>query len=161
MGGMTGMWLGANASQRLNWVVICSASAKFGSLETWSTRIETVRRQGMKPVAAATIERWFTSVFRAKNPSTAANIQKIVESVDPKATSLAAPLFAISIFASNSAKSALPRLSSLERTIPLPLPPTAAFWRTIFPERAMSNSTPRISRTWKMPIASRKKSAAS
>ena len=84
MGGMTGMWLGANASQQLNRIVICSASAKFGSVETWSTRIETVRRQGMKPVAAATIERWFTSAFRAKNPSTAANIQKIVESVDPE-----------------------------------------------------------------------------
>ncbi len=84
MGGMTGMWLGANAPQRLNRVVICSASARFGSLETWTTRIETVRKQGMKPVAAATIERWFTSAFRAKNPSTAAKIQKIVESVNPE-----------------------------------------------------------------------------
>src|SRR5215831_17046326 len=45
MGGMTGMWLAANAPQRLNRVVICSASAKFGTPETWSTRIETVRKQ--------------------------------------------------------------------------------------------------------------------
>ena len=84
MGGMTGMWLGANAPQRLNRVVICSASAKFGSLETWSTRIETVRKQGMKPVAAAAIERWFTSAFRARNPSAAANTQKMVESANPE-----------------------------------------------------------------------------
>jgi 3-oxoadipate enol-lactonase len=84
MGGMTGMWFAATAPERLNRVVISSASAKFGSLETWSTRIETVRKQGMKPVAAATIERWFTSAFRAKNPSTAAKIQKMVESVDPE-----------------------------------------------------------------------------
>jgi len=81
---MTGMWLGANAPQRLNRVVICSASAKFGSLETWSTRIETVRKQGMKPVAAAAIERWFTSAFRARNPSAAANTQKMVESANPE-----------------------------------------------------------------------------
>jgi len=84
MGGMTGMWLAANAPQRLNRVVICSASAKFGTPETWSTRIETVRKQGMKPVAVATIERWFTPTFRAKNPSNAANIRKMVESVNPE-----------------------------------------------------------------------------
>jgi 3-oxoadipate enol-lactonase len=84
MGGMTGMWLAANAPQRLNKVVISSASAKFGTPETWTTRIETVRKQGMKPVAAATIERWFTSAFRAKNPANAANIRKMVESVNPE-----------------------------------------------------------------------------
>lgn len=84
MGGMTGLWLAANAHQRLNKVVICSASAKFGSLETWSTRIETVRKQGMKPAAAATVERWFTSAFRAKNPSATADIQKMVEAVNPE-----------------------------------------------------------------------------
>jgi 3-oxoadipate enol-lactonase len=84
MGGMTGMWLAANAPERLNKVVICSASAKFGTPEAWSARIEMVREQGMKPVAAAAIERWFTSAFRAKNPSNAANIRKMVESVDPE-----------------------------------------------------------------------------
>lgn len=84
MGGMTGMWLAANAPQRLNKLVISSASAKFGTPETWSTRIETVRKQGMKPVAAATIERWFTSAFRARNPLHTANIRKMVESVNPE-----------------------------------------------------------------------------
>ena len=82
MGGMTGMWLAANTPERLNKVVISSASAKFGSPETWSTRIETVRKQGMKPVAAATIERWFSSAVRAINPAHAANIRTLVESVD-------------------------------------------------------------------------------
>ena len=84
MGGMTGMWLAANARERLNKVVICSASAKFGTPETWSTRIETVRKQGMMPVAAATIERWFSPAFRAQNPSKAADIRKMVESVNPE-----------------------------------------------------------------------------
>jgi pimeloyl-ACP methyl ester carboxylesterase len=50
----------------------------------WNTRIDTVRKQGMRLVAAATSERWFTSAFRAKNPSTATKIQEIVESVNPE-----------------------------------------------------------------------------
>jgi 3-oxoadipate enol-lactonase len=83
MGGMTGMWLAANAPQRLSKLVICSAAGKFGTPEMWNARIETVRKNGMKPVAAATMERWFTLAFRAKNPSVIAKIQKMVESVHP------------------------------------------------------------------------------
>jgi 3-oxoadipate enol-lactonase len=84
MGGMIGMWLAANAPERLSKLVLASTAAKIGTPEMWNTRIDTVRKQGMKPVAAATIERWFTSAFRATNPFTAANIQKIVESVNPE-----------------------------------------------------------------------------
>jgi len=80
MGGMTGMWLAANAPQRLNRLIISSAAAKFGTLEMWNKRIDTIRKQGMKPVAAATIERWFTPAFRAKSSSTVANIHRILES---------------------------------------------------------------------------------
>jgi 3-oxoadipate enol-lactonase len=50
----------------------------------WNARIDTVRKNGMKPVAAATTERWFTPALRAKNPSAVANIQKMVESVNPE-----------------------------------------------------------------------------
>jgi 3-oxoadipate enol-lactonase len=50
----------------------------------WNARIETVRRQGMKPISAATMERWFTPEFRAKNPSTVARIHRMVEGIDPE-----------------------------------------------------------------------------
>ena len=82
MGGMTGMWLAAYAPQRLSKLIISSAAAKFGTPEMWNTRIDTVRKQGMKPVAAATMERWFTLSFRAKNPSTVAAIHRILESTN-------------------------------------------------------------------------------
>ena len=84
MGGMTGMVLAASAPQRLHKLVICSAAAKFGTPEMWNTRIDAIRTNGMKPVAAATMERWFTPVFRATNPSVVANIQQIVESINPE-----------------------------------------------------------------------------
>jgi 3-oxoadipate enol-lactonase len=84
MGGMIGMWLALNAPQRLNKLALCSTGAKIGTSEMWNARIEAVRKQGMKPVATAAVERWFTAAFRVKNPGTVAGIQKMVEAVNPE-----------------------------------------------------------------------------
>lgn len=82
MGGMTGMWLAAYHPKRLSKLIISSAAAKFGTLEMWNKRIDAIRKQGMKPTAAAAIERWFTPAFRTKNPSTVGNIRRILESAN-------------------------------------------------------------------------------
>lgn len=84
MGGMTGMWLAANAPQRLRKLIVSSAAAKFGNREAWNTRIDTVRKNGMKPAAAAAIERWFTPAFRAQNPQAVGKIQKVLEAMNPE-----------------------------------------------------------------------------
>ena len=84
MGGQIGMWLAANAPQRLNKVILCSTAAKIGTPEMWNARIATVLKEGMKNVAAAAIERWFTAAFRAKSPSVITEIQKTLESTDPE-----------------------------------------------------------------------------
>jgi 3-oxoadipate enol-lactonase len=84
MGGMIGMWLAANAAKRVNKLALASTAAKIGTPETWNTRIDSVRRNGMKPAAAAAIERWFTPAFRAKNPSAVGNIQRILEATNPE-----------------------------------------------------------------------------
>lgn len=84
MGGQIGMWLAANAPQRLNKVVLCSTAAKIGTPEMWNARIATVRKEGMLKVAVAAVQRWFTPDFRAKNLSAIANIQKILETTSPE-----------------------------------------------------------------------------
>jgi len=84
MGGQIGMWLAANAPQRLNKVVLCSTAAKIGTREMWDARIATVLKEGMKEVAAAAIERWCTTAFRAKNPSVVGKIQKTLEATSPE-----------------------------------------------------------------------------
>jgi 3-oxoadipate enol-lactonase len=68
MGGMIGMWLGIHAPTRLHRLVLCNTAARIGTKEMWNARIATVRRDGMKSVAAAVIERWFTPEFRASFP---------------------------------------------------------------------------------------------
>ncbi len=84
MGGMIGMWLAANAPNRLDKLVLCNTAAKIGTAETWNTRIETVRKDGMKQVAAAAMERWFSSAFRGRATATVANTQKILEQTSPE-----------------------------------------------------------------------------
>ena len=84
MGGQIGMWIAANAPRRMNKVVLCSTAAKIGTPEMWDARIATVRKEGMKNVAAAAIERWFTAAFRAKNPSVVGRIHKVLEATSPE-----------------------------------------------------------------------------
>ena len=83
MGGMIGMWLGARAPGRLNHLVLCNTGAKIGTTEAWNARIEAVRKNGMKSVASAVVERWFMPAFRQKAPATIANTLKMLEGTNP------------------------------------------------------------------------------
>ncbi len=84
MGGMIGMWLGANAPNRLHKLSLCSTAAKISTAEMWNARIETVRKSGMKSIAPGVMERWFTPGFRAKHEATVATCQKMVEVTNPE-----------------------------------------------------------------------------
>jgi 3-oxoadipate enol-lactonase len=84
MGGMIGMWLGANAQQRLHKLILCNTGARIGNPEGWNTRIETVRNSGMKSVSSAVLERWFTPAFRAQSPATISNTRIMLEAVNPE-----------------------------------------------------------------------------
>jgi 3-oxoadipate enol-lactonase len=82
IGGQTGMWLGLNAADRLNKLILCNTAAKIGTPEMWNPRMEAVRKGGTKAVSAAVIERWFTAGFRAKEPNEITKIQRVLESAD-------------------------------------------------------------------------------
>lgn len=84
MGGMIGMWLGANAKQKLHKLVLCNTGARIGNADGWNTRIEMVRNSGMKSVSSAVLERWFTPSFRAKAPDTISNTRTMLEAVNPE-----------------------------------------------------------------------------
>jgi 3-oxoadipate enol-lactonase len=80
VGGMTGMWLVANAPQRLDKLVLCNTSPKIGTAESWNARIQAVREGGTKSVAQIVVERWFTSDFRAKNSAIVEKTKSMIES---------------------------------------------------------------------------------
>jgi 3-oxoadipate enol-lactonase len=84
VGGMIGIWLGIHAPSRLHRLVLCNTAARIGTKEMWNARIATVRKSGMKSVAAAVIERWFTPEFRASCWEKVAWTQQMIENSPPE-----------------------------------------------------------------------------
>jgi 3-oxoadipate enol-lactonase len=80
MGGVTSMWLGIHAPERLHKLVLCSTAAKIGNADTWNARIAALRKGGAKSISAGTMERWFTARFRERQPQTVERIRQMVES---------------------------------------------------------------------------------
>lgn len=83
MGGMIGMWIGVHAPERLRKLVLCNTAPKIGTAETWNARIDAVRKSGMKAVASAVIDRWFSPGFRTKDPETVAKFREMLERANP------------------------------------------------------------------------------
>jgi 3-oxoadipate enol-lactonase len=84
MGGMTAMWLALNTPGRLEKVVFSNTAVKIGTAETWQTRIDAVQTGGMAAIAGSTMERWFSTNFREKQPGTVARIQQMVAAASPE-----------------------------------------------------------------------------
>ena len=84
MGGVVGMWLGANAPERIDRLVLACTAARFAPRERWEERIATVRREGMAPVADASMERWFSSRFREERPEIVARFREMVAASSPE-----------------------------------------------------------------------------
>lgn len=68
MGGMVAQWLGLYAADRISRLVLANTAAKIGTFESWNTRIEFVRSQGIEAVIPAILERWYTPEFSALTP---------------------------------------------------------------------------------------------
>lgn len=68
LGGAVGMWLGANAPERVDHLVLAGTSAYFGPPERWVERAALVRAEGTEPIADATMGRWFTAAFGGNGP---------------------------------------------------------------------------------------------
>jgi 3-oxoadipate enol-lactonase len=84
IGGMIGMSLALTVPERLRKLVLCSTAPKIGTQESWNTRIETVRKQGMKEIARTTPARWFTQSFQSKAPEVVLAIMSALDSTSPE-----------------------------------------------------------------------------
>ena len=74
MGGLIGQWLGINAPERFQKIILANTAAKIGTAESWNTRIDLVKTNGLNVLLKGTAERWFTPDFRERNPETVAAI---------------------------------------------------------------------------------------
>jgi len=84
IGGMVGMWLGTNAPQRIDKLILSNTACYMPARDLWDERIKTAREQGMAPLVEATLERWFTKQFREREPETMARMRAMVLSTPPE-----------------------------------------------------------------------------
>jgi 3-oxoadipate enol-lactonase len=68
LGGLTGMWLGANQGDRLAGLVLANTAANFPPASMWQDRAAAVRANGMNSLVPVTLDRWFTKAFRERTP---------------------------------------------------------------------------------------------
>jgi 3-oxoadipate enol-lactonase len=69
LGAMVGMWLGANAAERVDRLVLLCTAAYMPPASMWQERASAVRRAGsVEPLADATLQRWLTPEFNAGHP---------------------------------------------------------------------------------------------
>lgn len=79
MGGMEGMWLGANAPDRIEKLILSNTSTYYADKTPWHTRIDTVTKGGsVKAVADAVINAWLTQNFQKNNPDETARMKEMM-----------------------------------------------------------------------------------
>jgi 3-oxoadipate enol-lactonase len=71
MGGLTGLWLGIHAGERLDRLVIANSAARIGTAAGWQERAAQVTSHGMDAVADGAAARWFTPGFAHSAPEVA------------------------------------------------------------------------------------------
>ena len=84
VGGMTGMWLAAEAPERIERLVLLCTSALLGPKSVWDERIATATGRGMAALVDGVIERWFTPAFRAENPKVVEKMARTLRETDPR-----------------------------------------------------------------------------
>jgi 3-oxoadipate enol-lactonase len=80
LGGMTGMWAGINAPDRVASLTLCCTSAKLGPPQMWADRARLVREQGTGVVAEPGVGRWLTPAYADAHPDDVAFLREMIAS---------------------------------------------------------------------------------
>lgn len=84
MGGLTGLWLGTHAPQRLQKLVVANSAARIGEARAWQTRADSVRHGGMGELAASAAERWFSPAFRVAQQAEVERLSNQLRQTSPE-----------------------------------------------------------------------------
>jgi 3-oxoadipate enol-lactonase len=83
IGGMTALWAAIHAPKKVRRVILANTAAQIGDNAMWNERIRSVRAGGMRPLADATMLRWFTEGFRTTHPEVIARFRDTIERTTP------------------------------------------------------------------------------
>jgi 3-oxoadipate enol-lactonase len=86
LGGMVGMWLAANAPDRIERLALCCTSAFLQPAQLWRDRAAAVRSAGLASISQQVVGRWFTPGYQAAHPGTVAGfVTALEQDVAPEA----------------------------------------------------------------------------
>jgi 3-oxoadipate enol-lactonase len=78
LGGMVGMWMGINAPERVDRLVLLCTSAMLSQDHDWDERARLVREGGTEAVADAVAARWFTPEFVEREPELTTRMKQMI-----------------------------------------------------------------------------------
>ena len=84
LGGMVGMWLGANASYYLKRAVLANTSPLIGPRDIWNQRIAAIQADGMGAFAKVGVTRWLTPGFAAAHPEISDKLAAMIAATPPE-----------------------------------------------------------------------------
>jgi 3-oxoadipate enol-lactonase len=84
MGGMVGQWLGANAPERVEKLVLSNTNFHYPDKAMWHDRIKLTEEKGLEHIVDANMQRWFTEGFRERAPETIARMTEMFVATDLK-----------------------------------------------------------------------------
>lgn len=85
LGGMTGIWLAANAPERITSLAVCCAAlTPMPDARSWHDRAALVRAEGMAALAGLVVPRWFTPRFVASEPEQVETVVTMLEGTNPE-----------------------------------------------------------------------------
>ena len=82
MGGMIGQTFALKYPGVFNSLALCDTSSRYPAeaAGAWVERIKTVEAQGMEPMVAPTLERWFTASYRKAHPGVIEKVAAMIRS---------------------------------------------------------------------------------
>ena len=78
MGGMVGQWLGANAPERFDRIILANTTCCYPDPTNWLDRIKAVNEGGLARVADMIVAGWLTAHFREREPLVAARMKAML-----------------------------------------------------------------------------------
>jgi 3-oxoadipate enol-lactonase len=82
VGGMIAPILAHRDPSLVKKLILCGASNKIGTAQTWNERIAQVRSNGLKAITETLMKRWFSPSFHEKYPERVAGYKNMVERCD-------------------------------------------------------------------------------
>jgi 3-oxoadipate enol-lactonase len=78
LGAMAGMWLAANAPERIDRLVLANTSSHFADPNIWNQGIKAIRARGLAALADRILALWFSPQFRARAPEAIAAMRSML-----------------------------------------------------------------------------------